>query len=756
MSYQLVTIGNPNSGKTSLFNALTGSRQHVGNWSGVTVDKKVGRFRAGGHDYELVDLPGIYALESRDCSVDELVSYHYLMNNRPDLVVNVVDASCLERSLYLTLQLRELGLPVVVVLNKLDVIRHRGLKLDEASLARALGCPVVSLSARNAKQTAQLKRDMHRYLESEQQPLVLDYGSEVETSARKIAMLLEGEPCLDKRGIALQQLESGCQPCQWLNETGRDQAINLYNKLHVTLDLDLHFADVRYQFIHQYCAPCIKHPARLSTSVSEKLDRLFLNRYLGIPLFLAVMYLMFLFAINVGSAFIDFFDQIGQLFLVDGVKQGLGAIGAPTWLSTIAGDGIGTGIQTVLTFIPVIGCLYLFLAFLESSGYLARAAFVVDRLMRRIGLPGKAFVPMLVGFGCNVPALMSVRTLSAERERLTTSAMIPFMSCGARLPVYALFAVAFFPQSGQNLVFILYLLGIAVAVLTGLLLRKTILPGVSGSLVMEMPDYELPRLKDVALKTHHKLKSFIFGAGKTIVLVVAVLSVLNSLGTDGSFGHQNSERSLLSYVSQRVTPVFAPLGIEQDNWQATVGIVTGVFAKESVVGTLNSLYANQQEEQSQALDIWPRVKAAFATIPQNLAAINLSDPLGLKVGDTENQQEAASEQDVSQRTFGSMQQHFDGKHGAFAYLLFILLYMPCAAAMGALVRETGRRWALFVALWCNFTAYFSSVLYYQLTTLSQHPLQSLGWLVLFILLITLMWWQLKRRGDILTREALSL
>ena len=363
----------------------------------------------------------------------------------------------------------------------------------------------------------------------------------------------------------------------------------MVSRAHHAQDIDLQLADLRYGHIHHWSQQACRQQGKLTVAQSEWLDRALLNRWVGIPFFLLVMYLMFMFAIKVGSAFIDFFDILGGALFVDGVHHLLGLAAAPDWLGAVLADGVGAGLQTVATFIPVVGCLFLFLAVLESSGYLARAAFVVDALMRRLGLPGKAFVPMLMGFGCTVPAVMATRTLGSERERLMTSAMAPFMSCGARLPVYALFAVAFFPESGQNLVFGLYLLGILVAVLTGLFLRSTLLPGKSDSMVMEMPDYEWPRPVDVGLRTWQKLKGFIFGAGKTIVLMVAVLSVLNSLGTDGSFGNQDQERSVLSQLSQTVTPVLHPIGIRDDNWQATVGILTGIFAKEAVVATLNSL-----------------------------------------------------------------------------------------------------------------------------------------------------------------------
>lgn len=756
MNYSLVTVGNPNSGKTSLFNALTGARQQVGNWSGVTVDKKMGEFSAGEHHFKLMDLPGIYSLASQDGSLDEQIASRFAQSQQPDLLLNVIDAANLERSLYLTLQLRELGLPMVVVLNKLDILHKRRIVIDEQLLGKSLGCPVVALSAHNSKQVAAFKQQIQQFIGQPQAALQLDYGHDLEKDLAELETLLAPHH-LTSRGRALRLLEEDAVMQETLLPGQHAAASNVVTRAHQGQDIDLQLADIRYGHIHLWASQASQQKGKLTVAQSEWLDRLLLNRWIGIPFFLFVMYLMFMFAIKVGSAFIDFFDIMGGALFVDGVHHLLGLVNAPEWLGAIVADGFGVGLQTVATFIPVIGCLYLFLAVLESSGYLARAAFVVDALMRRLGLPGKAFVPMLMGFGCTVPSVMATRTLNSERERLMTSAMAPFMSCGARLPVYALFAVAFFPESGQNLVFGLYLIGIVVAVLTGLLLRSTLLPGKSDSMLMEMPDYEWPRPVNVGIKTWQKLKSFVFGAGKTIVLVVAVLSVLNSLGTDGSFGHQDQESSVLSKVSQMVTPVLHPIGVRDDNWQATVGIVTGIFAKEAVVGTLNSLYAGKSgDEEASEFSLVASFHEAIDAVATNLAEINPSDPMGLAVGELDDQQVAADAQEVDVSTYGNMQTHFDGAAGAFAYLLFVLLYMPCAAAMGALVRETGRQWALLTAAWCNYMAFMCATVFYQVATFAAHPEQSLFWIVSYGLSLLLLWWAGRRHGDIVARKVVTL
>lgn len=760
--YHIVTVGNPNSGKTSLFNALTGARQQVGNWSGVTVDKKTGQFKHPDYEAELVDLPGIYALESRDSSIDEQIAFRYVMNNHPDLVINVVDATSLERSLLLTLQLRELGLPVLVVLNKYDVLKRRNQSIDTEALSTHLGCPVVALSAYNKKEVHRLKDQLPALIAQAKQthPFLVEYDPAVTAVVEKLTGELQHHH-LSLRGCALRLLEQdpvveesmGGQ----VSSVSREQIAQLQN----TVDLDLLLADARFSFIYSHCRTTLKQHGKLSQKRTEQLDRLALNRWLGFPVFLLIMYLMFLFAINVGSAFIDFFDVLFGGIFVDGSRELFTWIGLPEWLTTLLSDGFGSGIQTVATFIPVIGCLYMFLAALEASGYLARAAFVVDRLMRYLGLPGKAFVPMLMGFGCSVPAFMATRTLASERERLLTNAMAPFMSCGARLPVYALFAVAFFPSSGQNIVFGLYLLGIVAAVFTGLVLRSTILPGRSESAIMEMPDYELPRLRYILIKTWQRLKIFMLGAGKVIVLLVAVLSVFNSMGTDGTFGNQNNGKSLLATAAKNVTPVLAPLGIKPDNWQATVGIITGIFAKEAVVGTLNTLYqaegsGDAKPEEEKSFSLLGTVEEALATIPANLKAINIADPMGLNIGDATDVKAEAEAQEVDVSTYSNMQSHFLGGLGAFSYLLFVLLYMPCSAAMGALVRESGKSWAIFVAMWCNLLAFAGSTIFYQATHLAENPQRALSWIAFYVLAYVLLIFGMKRKGDILFNKKVAI
>jgi ferrous iron transport protein B len=521
-------------------------------------------------------------------------------------------------------------------------------------------------------------------------------------------------------------------------------------------ELDFLLAEVRFEKATELAKSVVTEQGKISRTRSDKIDRYVLGNWLGVPIFLAMMYLLFTFSINIGGAFIDFFDLTAQAFFIDGLTGLMADMGSPQWLFTLLANGIGGGVQVVATFIPIIGALFLFLTVLEESGYMSRAAFVMDYFMRKLGISGKAFVPLIVGFGCNVPGIMATRTLDNARERIITVMMSPFMSCGARLAVYALFAAAFFPVGGQNIVFLLYLIGIFFAIMTGLILRKTLLKGDAEDFFMELPNYQIPSLRSVLINTWGKLKGFILGAGKIIIIVVAIINVANSLGTDFSFGNENSEKSVLSATARTVTPIFKPMGIEEDNWPATVGIITGLLAKEVVVGTLDALYSNidkphsENNNEEQAFDLSDSLKAAIQTIPANLSNVmdKLSDPLGFSsVADVADNNQAAATQEIDITTFGAMHKRFDGKIGAFAYLLFILLYFPCVAATGAMIRETTVGWGLLGIAWTTGLAYASAVIFYQLATISQHPTQSIIWVVSLLVILTATIFVFKQVGN---------
>jgi ferrous iron transport protein B len=694
-------IGNPNCGKTTLFNALTGAHQKVGNWPGVTVEKKTGRLNLGGKTVELVDLPGIYSIEQEYLGLDEQVAREFLHNESVDVVINILDATNLERNLVLTQQVLEHSKRVIVVLNMIDVAEQHGIKISSEELSRRLGVEVI--------------------------PIVASRGIGLDVLQRALVNSLVNDPVaakLQSDAAALGDAAVAEEP------SANDRLVKRYHRAQGLVNGVVVMTPVTDNF-------------------TEKLDKWVLNKWLGIPFFLAMIYLMFTVAINLGAVFIDFFDILFGAVFVDGVRWLLEQASFPEWMIVLSADGLGGGIQLVATFIPVIGFLFLCLSVLESSGYMSRAAFVVDRLMSKLGLPGSAFVPLIVGFGCNVPSVMATRTLGRESDRLLTIAMAPFMSCGARLTVYALFAAAFFPENGQNVVFFLYLLGIAMAVMTGFIFRKEIFAAEVTPSFQEMPSYHLPVLKNILITTWFRLKAFVFRAGKTIILVVIGLSFLNSIGVNGSFGHSDTEASVLSVVGKKITPLFAPIGLTEDNWAATVGLFTGLFAKEAVVGTLDALYANQAESKSDdAPDLSGAFSEAFESVVNNGIDLidGLGDPLGISIGDMTDSGAVAESQGVSESTLTNMSTLFVSPFSAFCYLVFILLYAPCVAVLGAVTKEAGWRWTVLVFSWTTGLAYVTATCLYQVGTFMEHPVFSSIWLLVCAIVSFLTVHNLKHIG----------
>lgn len=774
MNQKEITIalaGNPNSGKTTVFNALTGSKQRIGNWPGVTVERKEGQFipssmeriladpfvpqqsgqnasvqsataveqtpDQGRTAYTVVDLPGIYSLAAS--SEDEAVARNYLLSAAADLVVDIVDASNLQRNLFLTLQLLEMGLPVIVVLNMMDMADKRGMQIDTEHLSEHLGCPVIPTTAIKDKDLSKLRGAIHSHAVAAHEAASLRQGRSEWTGdrirypdpvERTVTELephlqsLSGQTRASARWIGLKLLEGD----PWVTSRVAEESELGYKELEKTVaslegelgeELDIVLADAKYGFIHGLS----KHITRIKLdrrSVTEKIDRVVMNRFAAIPIFLVVMYAVFWFTMSIGGSFIDFFDIAVGTITVDGFGSLLGGIGAPQWLIGILAGGVGAGIQTVATFIPIIFSMFLALALLEDSGYMARAAYVMDRFMRSIGLPGKSFVPMMVGFGCTVPAIMGTRTLDSKRDRFTTIFMSPNMSCGARLPVYALFAAAFFAGRSGAVVLSLYVAGIVVAILTGLLLKLTMFRGEASHFVMELPPYHAPRFKFVLGQAWERLRLFVVRAGITITVIVTVLSALNTLGTDGTIGNEDSPDSVLSAIGRTITPIFTPMGVEEENWPATVGIFTGVFAKEAVVGTLSSIYSQGSEaEPGGPVDMGAGLSEAVGTIPENLSGVfgGLADPLGVgMVGAEEG--ELADEVGAEQTIFTTLRERFTPA-SAYAYLLFVLLYFPCVAAMAAAIREMGPALGIVLGVYTTLLAWSVATLFYQFATTPQ-------------------------------------
>ena len=658
---RIAIAGVPNSGKTSLFNRLTGSRQKVGNWPGVTVEKIAGTFALKNSKVELVDLPGTYNLSAD--SEDQKVAERVIRNGEYDLILNVIDATNLSRNLYLTMDLKERTNQIIVLLNMIDVAEAEGIEVNADRLSEDLGLPVI--------------------------PVVAVDKASVAAAVREIELIAGDLPEHDSHASRLEVMDTV----------------------------------KKYAFIDSVCARTVQEKKDRSESITNKVDNIVLNRYLSIPISLASMFLTFWFAIGLGSVFIDFFDIIGGLLFVDIPGVALERLGSPEWLSVMIAGGIGVGMQTVATFIPVVFFMFLALAILENLGYMARVGVIADKIMRKIGLPGSAFIPMVVGFGCTVPAVMAARTLTSKRDRFMTIFMAPFMSCGARLPVYALFCAALFGAYSGLAVFLIYLTGLFMAIFTGYMLKNTLFKGTTSHFVMDLPLYHRPQLGAVFKSSWLRMKNFVKKAGSIVVMAVFVLSMLNTVGLEEgkiTFGNEDSQSSLLAHGGKAIAPIFEPIGISKDNWPASVALFTGLFAKEAIVGTVNSLYVTMDRadndsdpiEEAGGLDIAGAVTEAFTTIGEGLVGVLSSiDILGLGLI-TEDQTVIQEEIGADTAVLKHIAAHFT-VFSAFAYLLFVLMYFPCLAVIGAARQEMGGYYAAIMAVYSTLLAWSVATLFYQ-------------------------------------------
>lgn len=588
MKHTVALVGNPNSGKTTLFNQLTGSKQHVGNWPGVTIEKKVGVFNYEEHEITLVDLPGIYSMSPY--SIEEVVSRDFIMEEHPDLIINIVDGTNLERNLYLSMQLKELGLPMVIAVNMMDELHQKDIELNIQQLSKELNTPVVPISARNGEGMNEL---IHSLIHNTNSSTYI-YDVQTENILNRIQVLVEETrhdhthdkfysiKLLENDELIRKELNFSDKQLEELKSIQKDFCVLKNQK-----DIDMAVADTRYMEIEgiisrSLCKPCVAQ----MKSGSDRIDSLLTHKYLGIPMFFVILFIIFMITFGpLGSTLQGFLESCIELFS-EWSMNGLAGLGASDWAINLVTTVIG-GVGSVVSFMPQIMLLFLFLSILEDSGYMSRAAFLMDRMLRKIGLNGKAFIPMLMGFGCTVPAIMATRVLENEKDRKMTMLLTPFMSCGARLPVYALFAGVFFPTNAGVAIFAMYVLGIVVAIVCGLLLRKTVFKGDGSTFILELPPYRLPSFKNTMMHMWEKAKGFLTKAGTIIFSMTVLLWFL----TNFSFTFQMVEdpaMSILGNIGQAIAWIFAPLGF--GNWQSVISLMSGFIAKESVVSSMSVVY----------------------------------------------------------------------------------------------------------------------------------------------------------------------
>ena len=652
--HTIALVGNPNSGKTTLFNAITGSTQHVGNWPGVTVEKKEGFFTYNKEKYSLVDLPGTYTLGA--FSEDEIVARDFVLKGNPEVVINVIDATNIKRNLYLTVQLLEMGANVVLALNMMDEAKAKEINIDINKLSDRLNVPIVETSASKKIGIDELLRVTVENIGRKSKSLDISYGEEIDEEIKNIEKLLENKDFpYPKRWLAIKILENDKDIGSLVSS---DSEIKKYLERLKEEDkiYELEIVDKRYDYINSITKGLIKEPENTPTT-TDKVDRVLTNYIFGIPIFALIMALVFQLTFKIGQDFLGGYVETFIGFIASSVENLLISINAPDLLVSFVSEGFFGGVGAVLVFVPLIVVLYFFLAILEDTGYMARAAYVMDSLMRKVGLQGKSFISMVVGFGCNVPGIMSTRTLDNKKDRMIAILINPFMSCGARLPVYMVFIGAFFPNNGGLVLFLIYALGIAVALIMAKVFSKTLFKGEETHFIMELPPYRLPSMNSVFRDMWEKVWGFLKRAGTVIFLVVTILWVLSMLPAGVE---PYSKESLLGRIGSLLAPIFTPAGF--GTWQASVSLFAGIAAKEAIVGTLGMLYS--------PLELTEALRMNFTTL------------------------------------------------SAISYMVMVLLYTPCAATIATVKRETNSvKWALFMAVYTFLLGYIMVVVVYQIGSL---------------------------------------
>ena len=679
MEIKIALAGNPNCGKTTLFNALTGSSQYVGNWPGVTVEKKEGRLK-GNKDVVIQDLPGIYSLSPY--TLEEVVARGYLVNEKPDAILNIVDGTNIERNLYLTTQLIELGIPVVVAVNMIDLVRKNGDKIDLKKLGEALGCDVVEMSAlknEGGMEAAQrCVQAAQRAKGQSEKELPHVFTGSVEHAIAHIEESIAGK--VDARNLRWYAIKVFERDEKVLAELELDSSLKKHLEEHIQdcekeLDDDAEsiITNQRYAYINKVVDKAVKKKAALhSLSTSDKIDKIVTNRILALPIFIVVMYVVYWVAMGPFGTFLTDWtnDVLGGAWMTEGSRSLLESWGTADWLTGLVADGIVAGVGAVLGFVPQMLVLFLMLSILEDIGYMARVAFIMDRIFRKFGLSGKSFIPMLIGSGCGVPGVMASRTIENERDRRMTIMTTTFVPCGAKMPIVGLFAGALFGGSGWVAVSA-YFIGIAAIILSGIILKKTkMFAGDPAPFVMELPAYHVPAVGNVLRATWERGWSFIKRAGTIILASSVILWFLQGFGfVDGQFGMvEDNNSSILASIGSAICIIFAPLGF--GDWQSTVAVFTGLIAKENVVSTFGVLFGVGSEVAEDDPSLWTAVAAHYTPL------------------------------------------------AAYSFMIFNLLCAPCFAAMGAIKREMNNwKWTLGAIGYMCGLAYVVSFIVYQIGSL---------------------------------------
>ena len=691
MAVKIALAGNPNCGKTTLFNALTGSNQFVGNWPGVTVEKKEGKLK-GHKDVVIMDLPGIYSLSPY--TLEEVVARNYLIAERPDAILNIVDGTNIERNLYLSTQLMELGIPVIMAVNMMDVVEKSGEKIHTDKLSKKLGCEVVEISALKGTGIKEAAEKAVKLAESRKAAVVThEFSKEAEDIISKVEAKITGMPEEQKRFFAIKLLEKDDKINDMMTSVPNVSAEIKEMEDKFDDDTESIITNERYVYISSIIGECVTKNSKEKLTTSDKIDRIVTNRWLALPIFAVVMFLVYYVSVTTVGAFVtDWTNDVlfGEI-IPPAIESGLNAIGCADWLQGLILDGIVAGVGAVLGFVPQMLVLFIFLAFLESCGYMARVAFIMDRIFRKFGLSGKSFIPMLIGSGCGVPGVMASRTIENDRDRKMTIMTTTFVPCGAKLPIIAMIAGAFFGNSGW-VATSCYFVGIAAIICSGIILKKTkMFAGDPAPFVMELPAYHWPTVSNVLRSMWERGWSFIKKAGTIILLSTIVLWFLMSFGWEsGSFGMiEELNNSILASIGSAIAWIFAPLGWTQagEGWKMAVAAITGLIAKENVVATFGMLYGFAEVAEDGA-EIWGNLAAAMTPI------------------------------------------------AAYGFLVFNLLCAPCFAAMGAIKREMNNaKWFWFAIGYQCGLAYVVSLCIYQIGTLITTGAFGIGTVVAFVLVV---------------------